>query len=484
MVSEWHPTKNGNLTPMDFKQSAGDIVWWMCKAGHEWQDSINHRNNGRNCPICSAGLSTSYPEQVIFYYIKKEFKDAINRYTENNKEIDIFIPSINIGIEYDGLYYHPNEKREKEKEKDIYYLDKGIKLIRVKECNEKIEKHEISNNIIYYNPAHNYKEIVDVIYVIFYYIYEKRLPKDFDIDIDLERDNTIILNEMFTGFKENSVSTNSNLIKEWNYEKNQTLNPEFITLGSQFKIWWKCDKGHEWQATIASRTQGNGCPYCSNQKVLAGYNDLVTTNPSLASEWHPTKNGSLNPKDFTANSGKKVWWMCEKGHEWQAIIANRNKGTNCPICFQKRTSLKLSLPKREESLAILNPTLALEWHKIKNETLTPFDVKEKSEKKVWWICNKGHEWQAVIRTRALGAGCPYCSNQKVWIGYNDLATTNPLLLEEWDYEKNVTIFPTSVTKGSGKKVWWRCKKCNYEWEASISHRNNGSGCPKCRKKLL
>ena len=82
-------------------------------------------------------------------------------------------------------------------------------------------------------------------------------------------------------------------------------------------------KGHEWNAVIASRTKGSGCPVCSNKKVLTGYNDLATTYPELATEWHPTKNGDLKPTDIIPNSKKKVWWMTTQRGEWQASVCGR-----------------------------------------------------------------------------------------------------------------------------------------------------------------
>jgi DNA-directed RNA polymerase subunit RPC12/RpoP len=105
---------------------------------------------------------------------------------------------------------------------------------------------------------------------------------------------------------------------------------------SGIKVWWKCSKGHEWNATINHRNQGHGCPYCAGQKVLKGYNDLQTANPDLAKEWNYEKNGNLTPEIFTANSGIKVWWRCAKNHEWQAIIANRNRGRGCPYCSGRK----------------------------------------------------------------------------------------------------------------------------------------------------
>ena len=92
------------------------------------------------------------------------------------------------------------------------------------------------------------------------------------------------------------------------------------------------EKGHEWQASIADRNRGRGCPYCIGKKVLKGYNDLQTVNPTLAKEWNYEKNKGITPKEVMPNSHKKVWWKCSEGHEWEAVIGNRNKGNGCPYC--------------------------------------------------------------------------------------------------------------------------------------------------------
>jgi hypothetical protein len=128
---------------------------------------------------------------------------------------------------------------------------------------------------------------------------------------------------------------NKTLSDEWNYIKNIHLTPSDVTPGSHKKVWWKCDKGHEWEAVIKSRVEGNGCPYCSNHKVCED-NCLATVNARLALQWHPTKNGDLKPEHVLPGSGQKVWWKCEKGHEWLATINNRNKGNGCPECRKNR----------------------------------------------------------------------------------------------------------------------------------------------------
>ena len=145
----------------------------------------------------------------------------------------------------------------------------------------------------------------------------------------------------------------------------------------------------------------------------------------------------------------------------------------CPICSGKR------VVKGVNDLATLTPALADEWSP--RNTINPTEVTNQSNKKVWWVCNKGHEWEATIGSRNQGGGCPYCCNKKVLKGFNDLATTHPELLQEWDFEKNETK-PTELTAHSGKKIWWRCPKCGYSWETPPAYRVRSksiSGCPSC-----
>ena len=132
------------------------------------------------------------------------------------------------------------------------------------------------------------------------------------------------------------LTVNPTLAKEWNYEKNGNLKPENFTEKSGQKVWWKCDKGHEWQSRIADRNRGRGCPYCSGRYTIKGENDLQTVNPVLAKEWNYEKNNGLTPTDVLPIRHKKVWWICRQGHKWQALINNRDKGRGCPECAKQK----------------------------------------------------------------------------------------------------------------------------------------------------
>ena len=138
---------------------------------------------------------------------------------------------------------------------------------------------------------------------------------------------------------------------------------------------------------------------------------------------------------------------------------------------------------KKKSLEEANRELALEWHPTKNGNLKPIDVTCGSGKKVWWLCQDcGQEWQAQISSRSNGSGCPYCSRKLPIVGETDLATKNPELAKEWHPTKNGKLKPTDVMPGSGKKVWWLCLECGYEWRASVDKRSRGVGCPQCAKE--
>lgn len=150
----------------------------------------------------------------------------------------------------------------------------------------------------------------------------------------------------------------------------------------------------------------------------------------------------------------------------------------CPFCS---TGGKL-LPGFND-LGTLNPQLSKQWHPTKNGKLLPVHFREKSDFEAWWLGECGHEWSAVITGRVnKGYGCPYCVGQKVFPGFNDIATTSPEILKEWDFELNVDITPVEISPGSNKKVWWICKE-NHSWRSAPSNRLRGRGCPECAATL-
>ena len=60
----------------------------------------------------------------------------------------------------------------------------------------------------------------------------------------------------------NLLKDNKLLMKEYDFEQNSNIDINKITIGSNKKAWWKCEKGHEWIAEIRARNRGVKCPYC------------------------------------------------------------------------------------------------------------------------------------------------------------------------------------------------------------------------------
>jgi len=263
------------------------------------------------------------------------------------------------------------------------------------------------------------------------------------------------------------------LAAEWHPHKNIGLTPDEVMPYSHRKVWWICKKGHEWEARVGSRSEGNGCPYCAGNRVCDD-NCLGTINPALAAEWHPQKNSGLTPYGVMPNSGRKVWWICNKGHEWEARVGSRNRGIGCPYCAGIRVC-------DDNCLGTINPALAAEWHPHKNNGLTPDEIMPYSHRKVWWICKKGHEWEALVCNRNRGSGCPCCAGNRV-CDDNCLSTINPALAAEWHPHKNIGLTPDEIVAYSHRKVWWICKK-GHKWEARVGSRNRGAGCPYCSGRL-
>lgn len=209
-------------------------------------------------------------------------------------------------------------------------------------------------------------------------------------------------------------------------------------------------------------------------------NSICNTHPEIAKQWHPTLNGNLTPFNFTSGSNYKAFWKCSVGHEWQCCIDNIVKNKNeCVYCL----NYKVNLNNKNNSLGILNPKLAKEWHPTKNGNLTPFDVIDGGGVKYWWTCEMAddHEWESTISNRKQkNTNCPCCSNKKL-VRSNSLGVANPELAKEWHLTKNKNLTPFDVINGGNTKYWWICNEnVNHEWKASVCRRNQGSGCPKCR----
>ena len=152
----------------------------------------------------------------------------------------------------------------------------------------------------------------------------------------------------------------------------------------------------------------SGCPYCAGKQAWPGENDLASQRPDLLDQWHPTKNLPMTPERVTVGGHFKAWWVCEQGHEWQAIVKSRTLGgCGCPVCAGKL------VVAGENNLESQFPAVAAQWHPTLNGALTPEQVTAGSHRTVWWMCPNGHIWKAIVYSRAgpQKCGCPVCAGK-------------------------------------------------------------------------
>lgn len=202
-------------------------------------------------------------------------------------------------------------------------------------------------------------------------------------------------------------------------------------------------------------------------------NSLQARFPSIASQWHPSLNGSLTPSDVTYGSSRAVWWQCPNLHEWQRVVHKRTlNNQGCPVCG--KTSLLRDCPE-----------IAKQLHPTKNAGLDVEAITACSQKKLWWQCEKvaSHSWEASVSNRtSRGSGCPFCLNRRA-DNTNSLMAKRPDIAQEWHPFKNGDLRASDVVFGSERKVWWLCGKTRvHEWQCTIDKRTiRGQGCPKCAK---
>lgn len=137
---------------------------------------------------------------------------------------------------------------------------------------------------------------------------------------------------LYKGF--NDLASNyPELAGEWS-KKNAPKKADDVFPKSRENVWWKCRVcGYEWRAVIDSRVKGSSCPVCADRVVMAGNNDLATTDEELLSEWDYERNNTITPEQVSRNSLRIVWWKCAHGHRWRAKIADRAIDHEpCHIC--------------------------------------------------------------------------------------------------------------------------------------------------------
>ncbi len=338
LLDEWDPARNLPLTPQTVSYGSHARVWWRCKNRHSWTAAVYARSAGAGCPYCAGRkVMAGYNDLASMY-------PTLARQWDQEKNLPLVPVDVSAGSQRPVWW-----RCEKG------HSWRAAVRSRVAGCGCPVcARRRLApgeNDLASTYPA---------------------LAKQWDA----EKNGALTPRDVMPGTEKKvwwrcqnghswraSVSTRTyagsgcpycmgklvlpgfndlasqrpELAAQWDAEKNGALTPEQVTPTSNRKAWWRCERGHSFQAVIASRTNGSGCPYCTGKKVLAGFNDLASLEPKISAEWHPTLNGALTPQMVTTGSRKKVWWECAYGHVWKAAIYPRTgrQKCGCPVCAGK-----------------------------------------------------------------------------------------------------------------------------------------------------
>jgi hypothetical protein len=406
LVYEWDEANE--MAMNEIGSSSGIKVKWICsRCGFHFEQRPSDRVRGHGCPKCARKSHSSVPETICYLAIKQYFSDAIHGYKTDwlgRKELDIFIPSISVGIEYDGNSWHNKSRKRTDNDKTWLCAQHNILIYRIRENG--CEPMDDESNNIYYKPSKQYNalkySIIDVLMRlghnnVAFDDWESLINKSKCEFSSIERSKSIgVINPEFSA--------------KWDYDKNYPLTPYDILAHSNHKVWLRCDKGHLYKRAPNYSNQKE-CPICINKIVLEGYNDLATIRPDLALDWNYDRNGELKPTEITFGSNRRIWWKCHAcGNEFQSSPnARKDNMGHCSKCVFTNGNETLSKNKAvNNSLAEFYPEIAKEWDYNNNER-TPDNVARMSGLEAWWICSNGHSWKASVHSRTHdGKKCPYC----------------------------------------------------------------------------
>lgn len=354
LLSEWDFKKN-TISPDKISSYNREKVWWICPRGHSYQMTPGDRVGGHGCGFCNQTRRTSFFEQTIAFYLKKIFR-VEQRIKKNRKEIDIYLPELNVGIEYDGLFYHTGKgAQERESRKNAALLAAGVRLVRVKETKD---KECVVGDVIYHKTNFKFSAVPYVMAQIGA-ILSKICGSTISFDVDVARDKGAIVKSYEVDREDESLEKQfPHVAAKWDYSKNGGSLPRMFTAKSGHRVWWKCPTcGNEWYGPIEHQTNGkcahnDRCPRCIRAKRVVGLGSgysLKALHPEIANEWCESGNEGLQPDMVTPGSKKVVWWRCSYcGKIWKSSVKARviNGKCGCRTCRQKHWGPRKVLEKR------------------------------------------------------------------------------------------------------------------------------------------
>jgi positive regulator of sigma E activity len=300
LARQWHPTKNGDLTPANVVAASGKKVWWLYleRPDHEWPAVVGDRTSSRrptSCPYCA------------------------NKKVSVTNSLATLFPNV-------AAEWHPTKNGDLTPDQVIA----GSNKIFWWQCSK--------------DPTHEWPAKV-----MNRTFHPQPTGCPYCSNAKVSDSNSL-------------AALYPELAAQWHPTKNENLAPEQIVPGSNKRVWWECPEGpdHEWPEQVLKRTsRGYNCPFCASKRVSVT-NSLATLFPDVAAQWHPTKNGDLTPGQVVAGSHEVYWWQCpdNPNHQWPASLDKRTgAGRSCPVCNQGWTiaAIRGFVDSLKDHIALLTP---------------------------------------------------------------------------------------------------------------------------------
>lgn len=128
---------------------------WQCSNGHEWASDYNNIYNGSGCPHCDErvnGQPVSRPQLAIHEKLGGVLNHPVGRY-----RLDVALLDLMIAVEYDGWYWHDDERDAK---RDRHLKTLGWRIIRVKSATLAPSLDQLRAAIAHIVTGEDYTEIV------------------------------------------------------------------------------------------------------------------------------------------------------------------------------------------------------------------------------------------------------------------------------------------------------------------------------------
>ena len=399
LAAEFDLDANDGKKPEDFLPHCNDYFNWKCQLGHRFRARMNNRvNNNSPCPYCAGVIpipgendaATLYPHLAEEYAVDLNNGHSLSEYFPKSNEYAMW--RCKKGHVWGARIDHRTDGN------DCPYCG-GIKpipgLTDFATRHPRLAKQ--------WHPTKNQgrlpSEFTEFSHFEAYWI----CPEGHEYPMPIYRRSRGYGCSICRTKRISLENLAPNLTLEWDQERNRATKPSMVALHSNDRYHWKCIVcGHRWTTSPNNRSRGTGCPACKHFCVDPMVNSLAVVNKNLAGQWDSERNAPLAPWDVAGYDNRDYYWVCEEGHSWTASPANRNKGTDCPYCKNKKPIIG------KTDLASQKPELSKRLHPVKNGKRTAVDYFVGYTRDVWWLCEKGHSFRASVRAMVAGWRCKVC----------------------------------------------------------------------------